>query len=198
MYRVVRTAVLAAVVVALIAQPVEAAGTAQRLKAKRIAIQRLREQIRVIQSARARIRRGGRLGHPLRASGVLLTCPVSGSTQFVDDFGAPRPGGRTHEGIDLSAPFGRPLVAVQSGRAEQTSSSLGGLGIELYARNGDRFYYAHLSSYENLGRVTAGETIGRAGASGSATGPHLHFEYHPGGGEAVDPFQVLRPVCRGG
>ena len=136
-----------------------------------------------------------RIGHPVRTSGVLRTCPVAGSTTFTDDFGAPRAGGRTHEGIDLSGPTGRPLVAAVDGTVTHSTSVLGGLGIHLLAANGDDLYYAHLSAYEASGRVAAGTIIGRVGETGDATGPHLHFEYHPGGGAAADPYRLLRAVC---
>jgi murein DD-endopeptidase MepM/ murein hydrolase activator NlpD len=144
---------------------------------------------------RARERLEERLGHPIRSEGTLLTCPVAGVTAFTDDFGAPRPGGRTHEGVDLNGPAGRALVAVQAGTVTRSASVLGGLGIHLWARNGDEFYYAHLSAYEASGHVRAGTIIGRVGSTGDATGPHLHFEYHPGGGSAVDPYRFLRQVC---
>jgi murein DD-endopeptidase MepM/ murein hydrolase activator NlpD len=136
-----------------------------------------------------------RLGHAIRSGGRLQTCPIVGETTFSDDFGAPRPGGRTHEGIDLSGPTGRPLVAAVNGIVTHSTSVLGGLGIHLLAGNGDDLYYAHLSAYEASGRVAAGTIIGRVGETGDATGPHLHFEYHPGGGAAVDPYRLLRAVC---
>lgn len=135
-----------------------------------------------------------------RSGGPLQACPVGQPRTFVDTFGAPRPGGRTHQGIDMMAPYGTPVYAAQSGRFEQNYNSLGGTSALLYAGNGDYTYYAHMSSYAGVGdgaTVSAGTMIGHVGNTGDASGGpmHLHFEYHPGGGGAVDPYNLLRAVC---
>jgi len=62
----------------------------------------------------------------------------------------------------------------------------------------DWTFYTHFSSYagpSDGGHVSAGETIGLVGATGDTTVNHLHFEYHPGGGAAVDPYAALLGVC---
>jgi murein DD-endopeptidase MepM/ murein hydrolase activator NlpD len=138
---------------------------------------------------------GAGIGH-----GALQACPVGQPRAFSDDFGAPRPGGRTHQGIDLLAPLGTPVYAAQSGRFEQNYNSLGGTSALVYADNGDFTYYAHMSSYAGVpsgAHVAAGAMIGHVGNSGDASGGpyHLHFEYHPGGGGAVDPYLLLRAAC---
>src|SRR6266487_5264867 len=100
----------------------------------------------------------------------------------------------------MLAPLGTPIYAAQSGQFEQNSNSLGGTSALLYADNGDYTYYAHMSSYAgvaNGAHVPAGTMIGHVGNTGDAAGGpyHLHFEYHPGGGGAVDPYQLLVSVC---
>ena len=124
-------------------------------------------------------------------SGAIQTCPVAGPNSFVDSFGDARPGGRVHEGIDLIAPVGTPVVAVAPGTA-RPAGSIGGLGAVVQHGNGDWTFYAHLQSYGTLGSVSAGTVIGTVGMAGVS---HLHFEYHPSGGPAVNPYAMLRAVC---
>jgi murein DD-endopeptidase MepM/ murein hydrolase activator NlpD len=130
-------------------------------------------------------------------SGAISICPVQGPVSFVDSFGWPRPGGRVHEGIDMIAPYGTPIVAVHAGNAVRTPNPLGGNAVIVYHSGaGDWTYYAHMSSYGAEGQVAAGQVIGYVGSTGYSSGVnHLHFEYHPGGGAAVDPYALLLAVC---
>ena len=94
-----------------------------------------------------------------------------------------------HQGNDISAPAGTPIVAPFDGTAVATNNDLGGLAVDVYGALG-HVYNAHLSSYGKLGAVKAGDVIGYVGTTGDATSPHDHFEWHPNDGPAVDPQPV--------
>jgi murein DD-endopeptidase MepM/ murein hydrolase activator NlpD len=135
------------------------------------------------------------LGQRTLPGAAIQRCPVAGPNSFVDSFGWPRVG-HTHQGIDLIAAFGTPVVAAHSGTASFGSSSSGGLQAYVRTSGGTFTFYAHLSSFGNGGSVSAGTVIGYVGSTGNAGSTnHLHFEYHPGGGAAVNPYQMLRAVC---
>lgn len=131
-----------------------------------------------------------------QASGSSLACPVAGPRAFADTWGAPRSGGRSHQGVDIISPTGTPLVAMESGRVEFRSNALGGLTLRLYGDSGTRYYYAHLSSYEGSNRtVSKGEVVGYNGSTGNTTTPHLHLQIHPNGGQPVNPYPATRAAC---
>ncbi len=141
---------------------------------------------------------GGGAGTNPRAAGDgyvdAILCPVQGGSAYGDTWGAPRSGGRRHQGVDMLAITGTPLQAVVSGIVEQSGNQLGGITIALLGDNGNRYYYAHLAGYEGLpGRVEQAQVIGYLGDSGNATGiPHLHFEIRPLGGVPVNPYPSVR------
>jgi predicted CXXCH cytochrome family protein len=131
--------------------------------------------------------------------------PVLGSNSYGDSFGAPRYAGgyHPHQGADILCSRGTALVAVVGGivtRANPLDTGLGGITTWLDGDDGNSYYYAHLSAIQDgitSGvRVTPGQVIGFAGDTGDAKGGvvHLHFEIHPGGGSAVDPYLVLKGV----
>ena len=138
------------------------------------------------------------------ASNTGGVCPVKGPVRIGQGWGAPRDGGRRrHQGIDLLAPAGTPVVAVASGRIIRLSNldrGRGGISLWLRDRRGTAYYYAH--NHHNLvrrgQRVRAGQLLARVGATGNAKGgpPHLHFQIHPGGGRPVSPDAVVRRWCR--
>jgi LysM repeat protein len=130
-------------------------------------------------------------------SGATWVCPVAGRTRFIDDFGAPRGGGRSHQGIDILAPRGTPVVATVSGVLRRHDQPRGGLAYYLRGDDGLTYYGAHLATFvRGDGRVRIGQTIGTVGDSGNAAGgpTHLHFEVinHAG---AKDPFKLLSQAC---
>jgi murein DD-endopeptidase MepM/ murein hydrolase activator NlpD len=130
--------------------------------------------------------------------GIFRKCPVRGPHVVSDDFGVVvRKKGvpvHRHMGNDISAPAWTPVVAPFSGTAAASPNKLGGLAVKVY---GDRgyIYGAHLIAYGRLGRVHAGSVIGYVGATGDAGSYHLHFEWHPWDGVAIDPYPYLMAVC---
>ena len=127
-----------------------------------------------------------------------LTFPVSGLTAAAveSEFGAARDAGRReHEGIDIFAKRGTPVVAVRAGRADADTNGLGGNVVWLReSRSGRRFYYAHLDrwAFDGTASVRAGDVLGYVGNTGNArtTSPHLHFGIYERG--AVDPLPFVR------
>lgn len=123
---------------------------------------------------------------------------------ILDNFGAPRSGGRTHEGTDMLAKLDQAVYAVVDGTLGsqvidgQANSSLSGNSWRLTVAGATTFYvYAHMSHFAagltNGSVVTQGRLIGYVGDTGNP-GPgnyHLHFEVHPDGGAAINPLSVL-------
>jgi peptidoglycan LD-endopeptidase LytH len=133
---------------------------------------------------------------PVPDVGSGLACPVDGPRSFADTWGAARSGGRSHEGVDIMAPAGTPLVAMEAGRVEFNTNTLGGNTLRLYGNSGTRYYYAHLSAWEGSNRTVAkGEVIGYVGMTGNTSANHLHLQVHPGGGAAVNPYPFARAAC---
>ena len=127
-----------------------------------------------------------------------LACPIRGPVSFVDSWGAPRATTGVHKGVDLMSPRGTPNVAVVSGRAEMRTGGTSGLGVWLYGDDGTLYYYFHLQAYEGSPRqVQQGEVVGYTGNTGDASGgaTHTHFEVHPGGGPAVNPYPTVVAIC---
>lgn len=130
-----------------------------------------------------------------------MVCPIGAPNAFSDTWGAPRSGGRSHQGVDMFAAYGMPLYAVADGTVRVSTNRLGGLSVHLDSVHGDRYYYAHLSAVtvEPGQAVRAGDQVGENGNSGNAraTPPHLHWQYHPGGGAPVNPYPLAAALCRG-
>ena len=149
--------------------------------------------------------RGGEYRVTLRLE-PQLAFPVEGRDMrsALSLFGVSREGGRrSHEGIDLFAPRGTPVLATSAGTINRVSvTNLGGkvVWIRDPVRNAN-IYFAHLDSQvvQNGDRVDVGDTIGFVGNTGNArtTPPHLHFGIYRRGEGAVDPAPFIRPVPRG-
>jgi murein DD-endopeptidase MepM/ murein hydrolase activator NlpD len=140
----------------------------------------------------------------LTAGGYVF--PVYGPSSFTDTFGGPRSdvSGGWHHGDDLFAPLGAPVLAVADGSVFSVGwNTIGGNRLWLRDRQGNLFYYAHLSAFTPLAvngnKVNAGDVLGFVGNTGDAQGTptHLHFEIHPlglialGYDGAVDPTTYL-------
>ena len=128
-----------------------------------------------------------------------MTCPVDGPNSFIDSWGYPRSGGRTHEGTDIMAASGTPVVAITDGTITYAGyGDSAGYWIILTGDDGNGYWYMH--NTQNLvsgGRVQVGEQIATVGSTGNASGgaPHVHFELHPGGGGPVNPYSMLAGLC---
>ena len=164
-----------------------AAGTLPPMTQVEVAANALRPAVRLSQT--------GQLMLPMNP---LPKCAMSKTS-----FGQPRPNGRVHEGIDIMASLGQEVYAVNNGVLwRQTidgaaNSSLSGNALYVKLADGTYYFYAHLSGFAAglaVGDpVIRGQLIGYVGDTGDA-GPgnyHLHFEVHPLGGVAVNPFPLL-------
>ncbi len=133
-------------------------------------------------------------------NGRWMSCPVSKPFSFVDSWGAARSGGRAHKGVDIMNPMRNKVHAIVDGViSRQSTSSLGGISLYLRGDDGNEYYYAHLDGYASRTgqRVKAGELIAYNGQTGNArwTAPHVHFELHPGGGAAINPYPITKAAC---
>jgi murein DD-endopeptidase MepM/ murein hydrolase activator NlpD len=124
--------------------------------------------------------------------------PVDPSSKptFAQNFGA-------HRGVDIFAPKGALVLAVDDGEVRADTDPKGGNVLYLRATDATVYYYAHLSGYVGgfPRTVSKGDPIGRVGDTGNAAGKgaHLHIEVHPNGGaQSVDPFPLLMPVAPSG
>ncbi|HVG06000.1 MAG TPA: M23 family metallopeptidase [Burkholderiaceae bacterium] len=128
-----------------------------------------------------------------------LPLPVQGVSMRTvrDTYGAPRPGDRTHRGVDIFAPRGTPVVSSTRGIVARIGeNSLGGTVVWVLGPGGDRHYYAHLNSVAAITtgqRVVPGDVLGTVGTTGNARGtpPHLHYGVYRRALGAINPFPLL-------
>ncbi|HVE74232.1 MAG TPA: M23 family metallopeptidase [Mycobacteriales bacterium] len=152
--------------------------------------------------AKAKATSAKRASRSKRVSGGNFTgryaCPVGGRHSFVDSWGDRRGRGRGHQGVDMMARHGTPILAVTSGVVRTAHSRAGGISLYLHGSDGVEYFYAHNSrnAVRSGERVRTGEVIAYVGSSGNASGgsPHLHFERHPGR-RAVNPYPFVARLC---
>jgi murein DD-endopeptidase MepM/ murein hydrolase activator NlpD len=136
-------------------------------------------------------------GNPFR----VLPVEGLGLEDFSNDWLAQRVG-HLHQGNDLFAPAGTPVYAPFGGELDYQTGGLGGLSYKVSNPNKGYVYGAHLQGFApdltEGERIRRGELLGYVGNTGNARGtsPHLHFEYHPQGGSAVNPFTFLEDLIR--
>lgn len=154
---------------------------------------------------------GGRLAYPalehfyqvtrlVRAAPSLpYPVPVEGirPRQLTDQWGAPRSGGRRHQGIDIFAKCGTPVLSATEGIVFTVGTNeLGGQIVRVLGPGGYWHYYAHLSRYGDIREgdpVLAGSVLGYVGDTGNARGTpcHLHYGVYSWKGGANNPFPLL-------
>jgi peptidoglycan hydrolase-like protein with peptidoglycan-binding domain len=128
--------------------------------------------------------------------------PVQGTCTFGDSFGFPRGGGRTHLGVDIIAAAGNLLYSAIDGTITKVYAdypgSLAGNGLRITMADGTYVFYAHMTGIADgidVGvPVKAGQIVGTVGSTGNSGTPHLHFEVHPLGGAAVNPYPIVKAI----
>ncbi len=130
---------------------------------------------------------------------AALPVPVAGvkPAQLADTWGGARSGGRRHEGIDIFATRGTPVLSSTEGIVLRVGTNrLGGQVVWVLGPGGQRHYYAHLDRYGDVRagmRVRTGSILGYVGNTGNAatTPPHLHYGIYMAGG-AINPYPLLK------
>ena len=130
-----------------------------------------------------------------------IKLPVADVTkrQIANTWGAPRSGGRSHEGQDIFAPKGTKVLSATNGYVYKIGeNNLGGQTVSVISSGGRIYYYAHLDDYApglKVGDPVSTKTVlGFVGTTGNAQGtpPHLHFGvYTFGFGSAINPLPLI-------
>jgi len=139
---------------------------------------------------------------PSAAGVTLAVFPVQGPCGYVDTWQAPRGGGRLHAGVDIIAPQDNLLYAVVDGTISKQvfdfPGAMAGNSLRVAQADGTYFSYLHMSGFAegiSVGsKVKAGQVIGFVGSTGSSATPHVHFEVHPKGGAAVNPYPLVKAI----
>jgi peptidoglycan LD-endopeptidase LytH len=133
-----------------------------------------------------------------------LPVPVEqvASKDLADTWGAPRSGGRRHEGIDIFAPLGRPVISTTNGVVFKVGEdNLGGHVVRVLGPGWQWHYYAHLDRFADIqpgSIVKKGTVLGYVGNTGNASGTpyHLHYGVYRFMGSAQNPYPLLAPDPR--
>lgn len=131
-----------------------------------------------------------------------LPVPVQGVPvrALQDTWNASRSGGRRHQGIDIFAPRGRPVLSTTTGLVSRIGTNeLGGNVVWVVGPGRQMHYYAHLDGYADIAEgdiVGPGSVLGFVGNTGNARGtpPHLHYGIYATGG-AINPYPLLKAVA---
>jgi len=142
----------------------------------------------------------GLLPRPVLAV-TIPVFPVRPACYFIDTWMEARGPSRKHEGVDIIANRGQEVLAVADGTITKMytadTAKLSGNAVRLTMGDGTYFFYAHLDTFAPgvaVGtKVAVGQVIGTVGSTGATT-PHLHFEVHPQGGAAVNPYPIVKAV----
>ncbi len=124
--------------------------------------------------------------------------PVAGPADYTDDWHDARfgPPFHLHQGTDIFADRGTPVISPEAGILSFTDGGLGGRGAYVNTADGTSYYFAHLNAYDDSvfsgASVKQGQVIATVGNTGNAENgaPHLHFEIRPGG-VATNPKPIL-------
>lgn len=133
---------------------------------------------------------------------VAKVFPVQGPCNFVDTWHAPRGNGRLHLGVDIIAPEGNLIYAAVDGVITKTYTAgvdkLAGNGFRIAMADGTYFFYGHLRELAagiGVGTIVkAGQVLGTVGKTGDTNTPHLHFEVHPKGLDAVNAYPMTKAI----
>jgi murein DD-endopeptidase MepM/ murein hydrolase activator NlpD len=141
----------------------------------------------------------GQMPSPVRlpvgavVAGATVSQPFGCTTLTLEPFDPFCPGRHVHTGIDLAAPVGTDVHSATGGTAHLGFDPMtAGLYVVVNLDSHTRLLYCHLSAFRvgDGGAVTSGQVIGLVGATGMATGPHVHFEIQVDG-RSVDPARWL-------
>ena len=172
-------------------------------EAEKILVNRAEELENIEESDKENLRENKRKSENVEAIMKVINskewvCPVSDTVKFYDSWNEQRPRS-IHRGVDIVGFHGANLYAPVDGEVTFFWDSVGGKSFKLTNENGDYYFGTHLYRFgKKSGDVSAGDAIGQLGAGGNATGPHLHFEFHPGPegrGNGVNPYQIVNRHC---